>query len=149
MKTYEEVRTILSDIEPSEDTYSSLDTDDIPHLRQLLQENEPWLASRAVFALSRLPTRDTDALLLQAARDQRSEVRVAAAVCSARLPTDVSDQVLDSLIDDQDLGVRKFAVQSITDASSDVLKQKLRRISSADGNAFIKSIATERLFNLR
>ncbi len=149
MKTYEEVRTILSDIEPSDDMYSSLDTDDIPHLRQLLQENEPWLASRAVFALSRLPTRDADALLLQAARDQRSEVRVAAAVCSAQLPADVSDQVLDSLIDDQDLGVRKFAVQSITAASSDAIKQKLRRISSADDNEFIKSIAAERLFNLR
>ena len=49
MKSYEEVKNILSDIEPTGAMYEKLTIEDIPNLEKILKEPEPWLASRAVF----------------------------------------------------------------------------------------------------
>lgn len=40
--------------------------------------------------------------------------------------------MLEPLIDDHDVGVRKFSIQAISPASSDTLKQKLRALATGD-----------------
>jgi hypothetical protein len=141
MKTYDDIVRILSTIEPTEDMYAAIALEDLPHLQRLSHDTEPWRAARAVFAASRLRGLAANNLVLGAARDARPELRVAAAASASLLPQNVADQLLEPLLDDHDVGVRKFSVQSVTASSSDKLKQKLRTLATSDVNHPLRAVA--------
>jgi HEAT repeat protein len=145
MKSTRRIKAILSDIEAGEAMYAKLGEEDIPHLTQLMQKAEPWLAARCVYALSRIGGEEANATILSAAADERKEVRIAVANASKVLPDTVSNAVLDSLIDDTDLGVRKFAIKSISSTSDTRLIEKLHLLSQEATNETLKGIAADRL----
>ncbi|HEX8249371.1 MAG TPA: HEAT repeat domain-containing protein [Pyrinomonadaceae bacterium] len=149
MKTLQEVRNILSDIEPDEGMYAKLDVEDIPHLKTLLGDEEAWMASRAVFALSRLETEEAHNLVIEAAKDSRSAVRVAAAVSSSLLPAKAADKLLDTLIADKDVSVKRFAITSMSKNASAKLVKKLADISANDANEFIRTVSADKLKELK
>src|SRR5258705_1696350 len=105
MKSYDEVKSILSDIEPTDAMYAKLNEEDIPIIKELLQEPEQWLASRAVFALSKFHTQPTFDILSGLVNDQRVSIRVSLASCADKLPPEVSLNILNKLIDDSEMGV--------------------------------------------
>src|SRR5688572_24228393 len=111
--TVEELRAKLSMIEPTENMYAGISEADIPALEQLLHDREDWVAARAVFALSRVGTPNAVNVLASAARDQRSEVRVAVAASVGQRPITLPDAAAVTLLQDQDPGVRKFAVLAV------------------------------------
>ena len=148
MKSTRRIKTILSDIEANEAMYAKLSEEDVPHLIQLMQKAEPWLAARCVFALSRIGGDVANSTIVSAAADERKEVRIAVASASKVLPDAVSNVVLDSLIDDGDLGVRKFAIKSISNKSDVRLIEKLHVISQESTNETLKGIAVERLHSI-
>lgn len=142
-KSRQELLQQLSDIEPSERTFEGIGPDDIDVLRDLLDDDEGWLAARAVHALSRI---DSDAAMdavEAAARSPRLEVRAAAASASDRLPPVVSDRVLEILLTDDEPSVRKVAVRSVGDANSDVVKQRVAEIAEHDQDARLRDVADE------
>lgn len=141
MKTYEEIVRILSAIEPTEDMYAKITHEDLPHLQRLSHDAEPWRAARAVFAASRLQGVGASNLVVAAAADARPELRIAAAASASRLPQVASDQVLSTLLDDHDIGVRKFSIQAIAAGSSDVVKMKLRTLAKSEPDHQIRAIA--------
>jgi hypothetical protein len=102
--TLAQVRALLGDIEPTEQTFASLDRDDIPHLETLLGDPEEWLASRAVHALSRLDDAGAHDLIKRAAVDPRGAVRVAVASAVPRLPEPLAERLLSDFLDDADVG---------------------------------------------
>jgi hypothetical protein len=143
-KTPSELRRQLSDIEPTERTYAGLDASDVPALRALLDDEEAWLAARAVHALARIEADEARRAVRAAAQSPRPEVRVAVASSADRLPTPVADDVLAVLLEDGQAGVRKFAVRSVTPRNSDALKDRVAQIAASDAVAGLRRIALDK-----
>src|SRR4051794_12924690 len=70
----EQLRNQLSAIEPNDSTYAGIGASEISLLEQLLQDKEAWMASRAVFALSRVPDEKATTILARIVADPRQEV---------------------------------------------------------------------------
>lgn len=150
MKTYEEVRAILSAIEASETLYSQITAEDIPSLKKLVKEDEAWLAARAIFALSRVDNPESNQIIFDSVKDERSAVRVAIAHSAGALKQPAAtERILSALIMDKDVGVRKFAIQSIPKTVSPELMEKIRNISQEDSHDYIKGISNEKIRSLK
>ena len=67
----EEVRFQLSSIEGDVQMYVDLGPDEVPLLVDLLDDEEPWLASRAVYAVARIETPEARAAVEGASESER------------------------------------------------------------------------------
>ena len=130
--TIDLLRKQLSAIEPNEATYAEIGPSEITLLQQLLKDPEPWMSARAIFALSRIGDETAVATIRKAIADPRPEVRVAIAASAANLTAKDSDIVLAEVLDDKDIGVRKFAVQSISVKNDPRILAKLQSIEAQD-----------------
>jgi HEAT repeat protein len=139
--TMPELRQRLSAIEPDDSTYAGIGATDVPLLQQLLNDEEGWLAGRAVYALSRINAMEAHMALSTAADSPRSEVRVAVAANAGNLPPKVSDSLLQQLLEDQHVGVRKFAIKSVSAQNSASIHAKVSEIASRDDNPVIRATA--------
>lgn len=148
-KSLEQLRNQLSAIEPDSNTYSGIGSAEIPLLEQLLQDKEAWMASRAVFALSRVPDVNAVTALSRAAADLRQEVRVAVAASTANLKPSDANQLLVKLLADSELGVRKFAIQAVSGAHDAAVQSKLRDIQAQDPASQIRDVAKSKLRELK
>ena len=142
------LREQLSDIEPDDHTYNGIGPSEVDLLRQLLDDEEPWLAARAAHALSRIDAESAHAALLAACKSSRPEVRASVAASAGALPPSVSDDVLSRLLDDSEVGVRKFAVKSTSDRNSDTVKQRVGKIAAAESDTAVRQIAAEKAKSL-
>lgn len=149
MKKYEEIRTLLSVIEPQEEMYSSITVEDIPLLKKLLNEGETWLAARAIFALSRLNLPKSHAIIIQSLKDKRSEIRIAIAAVSNLLPNDINEKIYPKLLLDEDLGVKKFAIQSLPINIASKLLIALKKVSVNDNNEYIKKLSLDKIYQIQ
>jgi hypothetical protein len=140
-----ELREQLSAIEPDEATYEGIDASEVDLLRELLDGEEPWLAARAAHALSRIDSDDARDALLRATNHLRPEVRVTVAASAQALPPAVSDEILSRLLNDSDIGVRKFAIKSTSDQNNDVIKQRLREIAAFEAGTALGQIAEQKV----
>ncbi|SDE50071.1 HEAT repeat domain-containing protein [Rhodococcus tukisamuensis] len=132
-KGIEELRSQLGAIEPDEDMYADLGPSDVPLLETLLDDDEAWMATRAVYALTRIGTPQALEVLQGVAAHERGEVRVALAVVAGRrIPAATADPILTRLLDDGDVGVRKFAIKSVSDEHGQEVKDRLAAISASD-----------------
>jgi len=146
--TLAELRAQLSAVEPDDSTYYGIGPAELPLLEQLLQDPEAWIAARAVFAASRIPDPRAVALLQRAATDPRQEVRVAVAASVPRVAPASANQLLLSLLDDSDHGVRKFAIKSVSGAHDPAVLRKLREVETRDPLPANRDHATSRLRQL-
>lgn len=149
MKTYEQVRDILSAIEPDEEMYHQLDREDLPHLQRLLHDVEPWRAARAVHAASRLGTVGAQALVSGAVGDPRREVRAAVAMAAQWLPPQAGNPLLSALLDDADGSIKKLAIKSVNMNSTPELVAKVRTVSEASDNTHLRNVAEHQLRLIR
>ena len=147
--TLEELRHQLSDIEPDEATYSGIGADEIPLLEQLARDPEAWMASRAVFAASRVADARAKAILARAAGDPRPQLRVAAAAATKNLEPAAANSLLLQALNDSDLGVRKFAVHRSRRRIASRCTRRLRELESADPAPAIRTAAKSRLAEIR
>jgi len=145
MKTYEEVVSALGQIEGDESMYDGLDESDLPHLQRLLEEGVPWQAARAILGLQRVGGTAGHQLVTEAATDSREQVRVAVALCARNLPTDVSDAVLERLVQDNEPSVRKVAVQSVSQSSGPLVRDLLSTMVARETHDQLRILAQERL----
>jgi len=147
--TLKQLKDKLSAIEPTDRVYSGISPSEIPVLKRLLQDKKPWVASRAVFALSRISDPKAIAILSKAAVDSRPEVRVAVAASARNLKAKDASKILLKLLADPELGVRKFAVQSVSKAHGAVIYRKLKELETRDPAPPMRAIAKERLRELK
>lgn len=146
--TLEQLKQQFRDIEPTESTYQGIGAAEIPMLGQLLQDPDHSLASRAVFALSRIHDGASLQLLQRAAADVRPQVRVAVAASSAQIPVADRTRVLLPLLNDAEVGVRKFAVHAADGATDATVVDRLKQIGSADPVPALRTLATEKVKNV-
>ena len=143
-KSPSELRNQLSTIENDDATYEGLGRDDVASLTPLLEDDEGWLAARAVHALSRIDDPRAHQAILAAASMPRLEVRVAAATAAGRLPADLSDHVLLGLLGDPDPAVRKFAVRSVSPRNGAAVHGRVQDLADAEPSPRIKAMAEEK-----
>ena len=147
--TLEQLKNQLSAIEPDVGMYAEIGPTDIPNLQLLLKDREAWMAARAVFALSRIPDATALTVLSRAAADPRQEVRVAVAASVMNLKPSDANPLLLKLIADSELGVRKFAVQSVSRAHDASVHAKVREVEARDASPPIREIAKSKIQELR
>jgi HEAT repeat protein len=147
--TVEELRAQLSMIEPTEGMYAGISDADVPALEQLLSDREEWMASRAVFALSRVGSADAVSAVARAATDQRSPVRVAVAAAVSQRPIVLPDDTTVKLLRDEDVGVRKFATYAVKPKSGNAPRELLNKLASNDPSSVVRENAREVLRSIR
>jgi HEAT repeat protein len=145
----EQLKQQLSDIKPSENTYRGITAAELPLLEQILHGPDNLLGTRAVFALSRLRDARALDLLQRAAKDVRSELRVAAAASAMNLPPAERSRMLQPLLGDTNMGVRKFALHAADGLSDPTLTEHLKAIESRDPVPALRKLATEKIKMLR
>ncbi len=143
MATLQQIRAWLSDIEPTEATFASITAGDVPHLVTLLSDEEEWLASRAVHALSRIDAPAARDALALAATAPRAAVRVSLATSLQRLPHDAAEPLLLRALGDEDPGVRKYALASVSSAPSVAVRARVDALFASDHSEAIRSRAAE------
>lgn len=144
-----ELRKKLSLIEPSEEMYAGITPGDVPALQELLSDREEWIASRAVFALSRVGTSEAMHVLSEAAKDHRSQIRVSLAAAVSQRPITLPDSALMHLLQDTDTGVRKYATHAVKAENGKETHALLDRIALEDAVPQVRERAEESLRKLR
>jgi HEAT repeat protein len=142
-KSLSQLREQLSDIEPTERTYEGIGSSDVDLLLRLLDDEQAWLAARAVHALSRIDADNAKQAVVSAADNPRMEVRVAAAASASELPGPISDAILTRLLDDPQPAVRKFAIKSTSDRNSDAVRRRIGEIAAADADRRLRHVAQQ------
>ena len=142
-----ELRLRLSSIEGDPQMYVDLGPDEVPLLVELLNAEEAWIASRAVYPRTRIATPAAVDAIDEASASPRGEVRVAVAASANLLPVSAADQILTRLLADPDVGVQKYAIGSVTPDSDASLKQLVMDISDSD-DAVLKGTAESRARDL-
>jgi len=108
----QQVRAQLDRDEPDYPAAARLGPEAFPHLRQFAQGDDPMLASKAVYLASLIGTEQSVAIVNEAAGKPNPIVRAAAAGALRNLDQ-APNQLLNSLLNDQDVGVRKVALRSV------------------------------------
>jgi HEAT repeat protein len=142
-KSRSQLRQQLSAIEPDERTYEGIGPPEVDLLLRLLDDEEEWLAARAVHALSRIDADTARQGVVSAAESPRMEVRVAAAASAGTLPVEVSDEILSRLLDDPEPAVRKFAIKATSDRNSEAVRRRVGEIADADADARLRRVAQQ------
>lgn len=120
---------------------NKLSADDIPALIDLTKHENPAIATKAISVLGLM--KSEQALQgLNAAVTHADPVRRIAAAHSLRNLASVrgSSQMLEKLLDDHDLGVRKFALKTVEAANITSLKEKVRSMNTREVNPEIKAL---------
>ncbi|MGM9473746.1 hypothetical protein ACS5PJ_17300 [Pseudarthrobacter sp. YS3] len=130
--TMEAVLEVLEPDEPKYDKAASLGPDALPHLRTLVEGDDPMLAAKAAYAASLLEGDQGKDVVAAAAHSETASVRVAAAAAANNLPSDSAAEVLMDLVDDSDQGVRKVALSAVP---ADAPPQLTAKLESGSGRA--------------
>lgn len=144
-RTMSELLRQLRMIEPNERMFDGIGRAEVGLLRRILDEEEPWLAARAVYALSRIDSDDARQGIRAAKGDSRIEVRSAAAAIANSVPPELSDELLASLLEDVDIGVRKIALRSVSQQNSGKVRQRIEVMVARERNPRLKEMAVERV----
>jgi HEAT repeat protein len=139
-----QLREQLSAIEPDEHTYEGIGSSEVDLLTELLDDEEPWLAARAVHALGRINDDAAGHAVLTAASKPRLEVRVAAATTAPVLSPQLSDEILSKLLADPEGAVRKFAIKSVSSRNGEPIRRRLRELTAKDPNQRLRRAADDK-----
>jgi HEAT repeat protein len=140
--TMEEVRAFL---DPDEPNYSAaaleLGPDALPYLGELARGEDPLLASKAVYLAGLIGGEEAQPILTDAAEHSDPTVRVSAAASVQNVGDDQALELGRRLLDDDDLGVRKVAVNSAAQIESSDVRGELQKQAESDEDETIRSLA--------
>lgn len=153
--TLNQVRAHLMPEEPDyEKAAAELGPGALPVLRDLVAGGDTHLGSKAAYLASLLDDPRSANVLLAAAESPHPVVRVAAAsgVRNLRAGADDSadgadpaDAVVERLLEDDDFGVRKVAMQSLSASRNPKARERLSRIADDDPDETLRGIASRLL----
>lgn len=143
--TMEDVRAHLDPEEVDYEAAALLGPDALPVLDQLVHGDDPMLASKAAYLASLIPGDQRAAILADAAASPLATVRVAAASGLANLDEPQAERLADGLLTDDDVGVRKQALRSVSGFASASMAERVRRVAELDPEEHLRSMAAESL----
>jgi HEAT repeat protein len=144
--TLDEVR---ANLQPEELDYPGaaerLGPEALPHLQQLAESPDVMIASKATYMASLIRGELAPRIIEAAGRRPEPAVRVAAATGLKNLHEHEAEPIVDRLLGDNDIGVRKMAVKSIGSFASPSMKTRLRQTAERDPEAHIRDLANRTL----
>jgi HEAT repeat protein len=123
---------------------SKLTADDIPILIELSGDANMAIATKAVSCLGLMNTDKAVEGIKIAVAHNNPVMRVAAAHAlknSATLPSAV--KLIDTLLDDQDIGVRKFALKTVDHSNIKSLKAKVKAMGDKETTDLMKVLSKD------
>lgn len=111
--TKEQVLAVLYPDEPNYNEAAKLGPEALPHLDNLVKGDDPHLAAKATSLASHIQYKESMDVLRSAAQSKQAVVRLAAAVGSRNLKVTGIDSILESMVNDRDDSIRKYAMKSL------------------------------------
>ena len=115
----------------------------LPHLRAIVAEDEPRLASKAAYLAGSIAGGASHEVVALAARSRHAVVRVAAAAATAALPARYSVPIVSQLLRDADPGVRVTAAESAGKIRAPALRAGLLEMAARDPEPYARKLAAE------
>lgn len=143
--TREQVLVQLDREEPNYAQAARLGAEALPHLMRLIEEGEPGLAAKATYLAGSLDTEQSVEIFHRAAQSSDVVVRVAAAASLKNLTVVPTDLAI-NLLDDRDIGVRKWTLKSLATEQVRLpieLKTKIRQIAKIETNPMLRQLANQ------
>ncbi|MBG6190532.1 HEAT repeat protein [Arthrobacter sp. CAN_A212] len=147
--TMEEVRAALDPDEVDYPEASRLGPEALPHLLTLVREAEPGLAAKAAYLAGAIDSAQSEEVVAAAAANDDARVRVAAAEAAAMLPPESASRVLGSLMLDDDQGVQKLSLRSVSTGLSAEVRDKVAEVSEGAPDPGLRKLAAEALGRMR
>jgi HEAT repeat protein len=136
-----DVRRVLDPDEVDYDAASQLGPEALPHLRILVESEEPGIAAKAAYLAGRIGDEQSEGVVALAAGNSDARVRVAAVSAASMLDPDAANRVLTDLVVDDDVGVQKLAVRSVSAHPSSNLRANLERVSETSPEDSLRQMA--------
>lgn len=138
--------TVIAALMPDEIDYdrvaAQLGPEAVPILKHLIEEGDPMIAPKATYLVARIPSDQTSDAILVAARASEPLVRLAAAAVAPAVGPDAAPELLSSLLDDADVGVRKQALDKASLYRDDeVIGRQLERMAKNDSEVALRQLA--------
>ena len=143
------VRAALDPEEPDYAAAAQLGPDAVPHLKTLIQGDDPLLASKAVYLASLIQDERTPELVHQAAQHEDPVIRVAGAAAATHMGAPVASEILVELVADDDPGVRKVARKAVPEELTDSLAQRLEEAPDDVGEPPRRPLSPEEAMGLQ
>ena len=137
------MKQVLAQIDKDEPDYpraAKLGPQALPHLRTLIEADDPMRASKAAYLASLIGGPDAIEVLDDASRRKEPEVRVAVAH-ALQNTRDAPPQLVVRLLGDADPGVRKLALRTAGRLKSPELRPKVETIAKRDPEEFLRKMA--------
>ena len=103
------------------------------------------LASKATYLASLIGGEQSVRIVETAVQRPEPEVRIAAAFGVRNLKIADAEPIVDRLIEDEDVGVRKVTVTSMIAFDSPAMNARVRELSQQDPEPLIRDLATRNL----
>ena len=140
--TLNQVLSYLNSVEPDYQNAAKLGADAVPHLRKLLKDPDILLASKATYLASLISGQQSIKVLEEASISNHVEIRIAAA-SGLRNNNQVPLAIVDNLLKDQDAGVRKVTLRSLSVQPVKGIKTKVEQLGKSDPEVFIQNLANK------
>src|SRR5215217_4071796 len=137
--TREQVLAQLYPDEPDYEGAAQLGPEALPHLRQLVEEGDPDLASKATSLAGVIDAAGSAEVLDTAARSSDPVIRVAAAGALANL-SEMPSPLAQTMLNDEDVGVRKLALRSLERKQPAGFKQIAQQMAADDPNPILREL---------
>jgi HEAT repeat protein len=122
----------------------------LPFLKSIIMSNDERMASKATSLAGMIAGDKKIDALKEASKHPSVLVRIAAAAAAKELTADQAEQVLTPLMNDDDIGVSKFTLQSIRSKNiSGRFRERLAEISEKNSHDGIKTLAADVLKSAR
>jgi hypothetical protein len=145
MVTMNDVRSELEAYEPNYRAAARrFGPDALPYLRELASGDDVMLAAKAVGLAGEIGGDEALPIIEQAAGAEAAELRVVAAAAAGRLGQDAEGIVVD-LLQDGDVGVRKYAVRTAAIRPSPRVRAALEQVRAGDPDTALRRQADDAL----
>jgi len=154
MKKRKEIIQLLSADEPDYlSIISKLTTEDCETLNRLAKHRSDPIATRAIICLGYLGSGNFMDGIVAAAKSDKAHFRVTAAQALSKIKGVGSNskavELINELVKDSDIGVRKFALKAAEVANISGLKDQIKKVHESEENIHIKKLAETVFWKLK
>ena len=146
MKERKEIIQLLSADEPDYSSIKSkLTEEDYSIVNKLAKERSLAIATKAIICLGCYGSEKYMDTIVSAAKSKNPVLRLTAVQALGKMTGVAGNQeivgLIEGLLDDQNIGVKKFALKTTATVNIASLTGKVQKISESDGNDHIKKLA--------